>query len=441
MLNKYHIKQYNSSLNRKGLKRICYAPYTSLRFSQSGNIISCCYNRGYILGKYPENTIKEVWNSKELKKLKKNLKKNNFDLGCDICKDRILNKTFTFTGALHYDYLHHYYKSKYPAMLDFEISNTCNLECVMCTGENSSSIRTNRENLSCLSPIYDNNFIKQLEEFIPHIKEARFSGGEPFLIKMYYEIWELIIRLNPKAKITILTNSTILNEKIKDILHKGNFNITVSIDSLTKSTYEKIRLKSSFDNVIENTKYFYEYSKKNGNPFFINLCPMPYNWKEIPEIIKICNSKNIKLIFHTILFPPKESLWALSSKELVEIANFYDSFDFIANSEIEFFNYSNFLNLKEQIKTWHSESIDREIKNKLLSSLSYEELLLAFQKHLGENNNVFYQQILQLLNNCDIKKRERIINRLFFFHKEALVSELKHNNTERLLIKLSMFDY
>ena len=441
MLNKYHIKQYNSSLNRKGLKRICYAPYTSLRFSQSGNIISCCYNRGYILGKYPENTIKEVWNSKELKKLKKNLKKNNFDLGCDICKDRILNKTFTFTGALHYDYLHHYYKSKYPAMLDFEISNTCNLECVMCTGENSSSIRTNRENLSCLSPIYDNNFIKQLEEFIPHIKEARFSGGEPFLIKMYYEIWELIIRLNPKAKITILTNSTILNEKIKDLLDKGNFTIAVSIDSFTKSTYEKIRQNASFDSVVENMKYFYEYSIKHNNPFFINLCPMPYNWKEIPEIIKICNSKNIKLIFHTILFPPKESLWALSSKELVEIANFYDSFDFIANSEIEFFNYSNFLNLKEQIKTWHSESIDREIKNKLLSSLSYEELLLAFQKHLGENNNDFYQQIMQLINDFDIKKRERIINRLFFFHKEALVSELKHNNTERLLIKLSMFDY
>ena len=441
MLNKYHIKQYNSSLNRKGLKRICYAPYTSLRFSQSGNIISCCYNRGYILGKYPENTIKEVWNSKELKKLKKNLKKNNFDLGCDICKDRILNKTFTFTGAFHYDYLHHYYKSKYPAMLDFEISNTCNLECVMCTGENSSSIRTNRENLSCLSPIYDNNFIKQLEEFIPHIKEARFTGGEPFLIKMYYEIWELIIRLNPKANITILTNSTILNEKIKDLLDKGNFTIAVSIDSFTKSTYEKIRQNASFDSVVENMKYFYEYTIKHNKPFFINLCPMPYNWKEIPDIIKICNSKSIKLIFHTIVFPPKESLWALSSKELVEISNFYENFEFTANSEIEFFNFSNFKNLKKQIKTWHSKAIEREKKSKLLSSLSYEELLLAFQKHLGENNYDFYQQIMQLINDFDIKKRERIINKLFFFHKEALISELKHNNTERLLIKLSMFDY
>src|SRR5690554_1277018 len=122
MLNKHHIKEYNTSLNRKGLKRICYAPYTSLRFSQSGNIISCCYNRGYILGKFPENTIKEVWNSKKLKALQKNIKKNNLNLGCEICKDRILGKTFTLTGSFHYDDLHYYYKSKYPAMLDFEIS-------------------------------------------------------------------------------------------------------------------------------------------------------------------------------------------------------------------------------------------------------------------------------------------------------------------------------
>ncbi len=441
MLNKFHIKEYNTSLNRKGFKRICYAPYTSLRFSQSGNIISCCYNRGHILGKYPENTIKEAWNSKKLKSLQKNIKKNKLNLGCTICENSIANKTYTLTGAFHYDYLSCYYKSKYPAMLDFEISNTCNLECVMCTGENSSSIRTNRENLSCLPPIYDNSFVEQLKEFIPHIKEARFCGGEPFLINIYYDIWELITKLNPKAKITVLTNATTLNEKIKNLLNKGNFNISVSIDSFIKSTYEKIRQNSSFDSVVENIKYFHEYSIKNNKPFFITLCPIPYNWKEIPEIIKICNSKNITLGFNTVFFPPKESLWTLSSKELVEISNFYENFEFRANSEIEFFNINLFQGLKKQIKNWHSEALEREKKSELLTSLSYEELLLAFQKHLGENNDVFYQQIIQLINNFEIKKRERIINRLSFFNKEILISELKHNNTERLLIKLSMFDY
>ncbi len=104
-------------------------------------------------------------------------------------------------------------------------------------------------------------------------------------------------------------------------------------------------------------------------------------------------------------------------------------------------NINLFQGLKKQIKNWHSEALEREKKSELLTSLSYEELLLAFQKHLGENNDVFYQQIIQLINNFEIKKRERIINRLSFFNKEILISELKHNNTERLLIKLSMFDY
>ena len=441
MLNKFHIKEYNTSLNRKGLKRICYAPYTSLRFSQSGNIISCCYNRGHILGKYPENTIKEAWNSKELKSLQKSIKKNNFKLGCKICENSILNKTYTLTGAFQHDYLNLYYKSKYPAVLDFEISNTCNLECIMCSGENSSSIRTNRENLSYLPPIYDDMFVEQLKEFIPHIKEAKFFGGEPFLISIYYDIWELIIKLNPKAKITVVTNATILNEKIKDLLNKGNFTISASIDSFTKSTYEKIRQNSSFDIVVENIKYFHKYSTKNNKPFFITLCPMPYNWKEIPDIIKLCNNKNISLGFNTVFFPPKESLWALSSKELAQISNFYDSFEFIANSDIAFLNISIFQSLKKQIKTWYSEAIEREKKSKFLTSLSYEELLLAFQKHFGKNNNISYQHIIQLINNFDINKRKKIINKLFFFDKEILISELSHNNMERLLIKLSMFDY
>ena len=40
--------------------------------------------------------------------------------------------------------------SKYPSVLEFELINTCNLECVMCTGEYSSLIRAKREKLGHL---------------------------------------------------------------------------------------------------------------------------------------------------------------------------------------------------------------------------------------------------------------------------------------------------
>jgi len=45
----------------------------------------------------------------------------------------------------------------------------------------------NRDKLP-LSPLaYDDAFVKQLK-IIPYLKEAKFYGGEPFLIPIYYDI-------------------------------------------------------------------------------------------------------------------------------------------------------------------------------------------------------------------------------------------------------------
>src|SRR6185295_19977224 len=74
----------------------------------------------------------------------------------------------------------------YPKLMEFEISNVCNLECTMCTGFFSSSIRHNREHLPPIKTPYDDAFVRQLEPFVPHLKAARFLGGEPFLIRTYY---------------------------------------------------------------------------------------------------------------------------------------------------------------------------------------------------------------------------------------------------------------
>jgi MoaA/NifB/PqqE/SkfB family radical SAM enzyme len=75
-------------------------------------------------------------------------------------------------------------------MMELEIENTCNLECVMCIGELSSAIRKNRDKLPPIKSPYNEAFVEQLEEFIPHLKELRFNGGEPFLINSVFRIFE-----------------------------------------------------------------------------------------------------------------------------------------------------------------------------------------------------------------------------------------------------------
>ena len=66
--------------------------------------------------------------------------------------------------------------------------------------------------------------------------ETDFLGGEPFLVSVYRRIWQVIGRVNPKTKVCILTNATILDDGIKTLLEGMNCWIHVSIDSFHKQT-------------------------------------------------------------------------------------------------------------------------------------------------------------------------------------------------------------
>src|SRR5690606_6216470 len=111
---------------------------------------------------------------------------NNFNHRCSVCKTNVENGNHVSVLSKLYDY--NYEVQEYPAVMEFELSNKCNLECVMCKGELSSTIRKQRDKLPPLNTPYDSTFVEQLKEFIPHLKEAKFLGGEPFLIDIYYEI-------------------------------------------------------------------------------------------------------------------------------------------------------------------------------------------------------------------------------------------------------------
>ncbi len=160
---------------------LCYAPFKSIRFEPKGIVRTCCYNIEVVLGRYPQMSLMQIWNSDTANKLREKIGNNDLSMGCRLCEQQLKNKEFNTVKLLQYDNLPDSFNN-YPVMLDFSIHNTCNLECVMCHGEFSSSIRANREKLPPIPMMYDEKFVQQLEEFIPHAKQFVFAGGEPFMI-------------------------------------------------------------------------------------------------------------------------------------------------------------------------------------------------------------------------------------------------------------------
>src|SRR5690606_2392207 len=166
---------------------------------------------------------------------------------------------------------------------------------------------------------YDEAFVEQLEEFIPHLKELRFNGGEPFMIGIVFKIFEKVEKLNPNLKITIATNGTVFNGKVKEWLDKLNIHINLSLDSLTPDIYETIRVNAKFDRVMENFGIYHQYCKENKRTLCIMVNPMRNNWHEMPEFIRFVNKHNVNVWFNTIHRPVEWSIWALPSTELERI--------------------------------------------------------------------------------------------------------------------------
>lgn len=327
---------------RKGTykKVICHAPFVNLNFEQNGNVRACCYNTKHILGQWPRQSVKEIWNGKSANELRNYIIENNLGGGCMECGKMIESGNYQGVRARYYDefapnsiktFIHYIRNSlnghiAYPKVMEFELSNECNLECVMCNGYFSSSIRKNREKLPPVQSVYNEKFVDELDEFIPHLTDAKFLGGEPFMIDIYLKIWERILKINPSIRIHITTNATFLNNRVKDLLEGLKAGIILSIDSVNPETYRKIRVNGNYDKVLENVEYFRDYTKRKKTFLSIAACPITYNWKELPEMLEFCMAKKIALYFNAVFSPPELSLREQSEEYLEEVIGFLESY-------------------------------------------------------------------------------------------------------------------
>lgn len=319
-------KAYNRFRPHGAKPFFCYVPFTSLTFSFSGQVFACSYNRRVLLGRYPKNSIREIWESAEALKLREHMRYNDLNYGCEHCKYFVDRGKFSNLKPLVFDRYAKKYQEKYPLVMEFELSNTCNLECQMCTGEVSSSIRKNRDKLPPIHSPYDDAFLEQLREFIPYMEEAKFYGGEPFLIPIYFKIWESIHALKPDMRLFVITNGSTWNEKVKATLERGHFDVAVSIDALDKQKLEKIRKNIVLETLQENIARFNEYCRRKGTYLSLSFTVQKENWDELPRMINYCNSLQAHIFVSYLETPVHFSVADLPVEELrhmrAELAKF-----------------------------------------------------------------------------------------------------------------------
>ncbi len=302
----------------KNLSRYCYAPAGNLYFRMDGQVSFCSSGNSDVIGLYPLQSLNDIVHGEKRQALRQKFRAGEVLKGCEKCQ-RCL-QIENHQAATYRIYNKYTNRINRIVTLEFELSNRCNLECVMCSGYFSESF--NHDLASKPAALYGNSFVQELKPLIPGIKRLNFKGGEPFLIDLYYDIWEMVAEVNPSIVNSVTTNGTILNKRVKAALEKGIFNINVSIDSLNKEGFEAIRRHASYDVFRRNLDYFIEYCRKRKTSFTACTCLMTNNYRDIPRIFEFANQNGFSVYMNYVEEPHHLSLKYLPKNEILNIVGF-----------------------------------------------------------------------------------------------------------------------
>ncbi len=448
-LTRTELNEYNSFRN-VGEKMLCYAPFHSLTFLPTGDVAVCCFNQEKFVGHYPDNNIDEIWNGKVIDEFRRDIRKRILCNGCEECYAQIKNKNYYSALAWHYDFLRTKKNTPELKSIEMQLSNKCNFECIMCSGELSDSIRRNREKADNYDNCYDNAFVKQLIPYITNLENIACSGGEAFLNPLYYKIWDIVIQYNPKCRISVSTNGSLLNETIKHYLSVLKYNFAISIDAVDSDIYKSIRIGGDLNKVLENFLYYKDYCNKAGTSMIVKICPIRQNVFHIPEVVEYFCKNNTYIQFNTVYFPPSCSLWNLSHKELEKIIRHLKNFQKTPSNKIEGTNYNRYDNLINQLTKWKNAAEKREELNlsamtdsKLLDNL-YRSISSYFKEIDNSSAKKEAQDIIEKINISfnavgDEKAKRAALEYFYAIPTTYLIPQIKNRSTEMLIQRLQIF--
>ena len=317
-LDRYHAAR---SIGHQPFRSACYAPFVGLSFDMHGTVSVCAFTRANPLGRVGERPLAEMWNGAVIEELRDAVRADDLALACTRCAEEIAGGNLHGLLASGFDPFVADERAPWPARMEFALTNACNLQCVMCSGEFSSSIRSQREGLPPLPSLYGAAFLEELGPFIDHLRQARFLGGEPFLAEINFRIWELMIERGSSAECNVTTNGTQWNRRIASVLDRLPFSVGISIDGTSRATVESIRAGSSYERIMANLDRFLAYRERTGASVSLTFCLMVDNWHEFADYLLFGEERGCQVFVNTVRQPPRHSLYRLPTDELRAIVD------------------------------------------------------------------------------------------------------------------------
>lgn len=181
-----------------------------------------------------------------------------------------------------------------PRRLVFELTNLCNLNCIMC-GRNSVEFKPT---------IFKMEWFKYFEPMLDTVEEVTLMGwGEPTMHPNFKEMLEIIDKHS--ARKYFCTNGMNL-DKIKDAIFDYHVDVfAVSLDGATDETNSRIRRGSDIAKIKKSLTEIVQIKKERGLKYpWINFvfCAMKSNIHELPDLVKLAAEiglEEVKVVYLT----------------------------------------------------------------------------------------------------------------------------------------------
>ena len=298
-------------------EKICLIPFVGLNVHPTGEYQLCSSSREKFDLK-PKDSLSSIWKSQAFS-LARNKMLNNQEvnpncsgcyqlekLGVESKRQKFNRKRLKFYGHnVCHDLL--FNEEQKILELDISFSNNCNLNCIMCNSEYSSSWfkldqKAVSQGLIFRKPtnIHSWSLSKNIIDSIVdiHAKDLRsilIKGGEPLIDnRCLYFLKKLADckKRNPFLTVYIQTNGTVINPKIIEAIGNLDIEISFSIDGL-HDHYKYIR-GFDFNKVMGNFEKLIQI--KSLKHTYFHYTASAFNFHRIFEFIEFIEKKRQRFI-------------------------------------------------------------------------------------------------------------------------------------------------
>lgn len=361
-------EQYGFNVNDK---TFCIMPFIHTSTTTNGEFRLCC--RSTKIWDIKNIAFRDLWNHKKYKIVRNNLISGVRDPHCNACwsmEDKgitSLRQSQNYERTQEYAHLVATYKRTKESpwnipIVEFKLSNLCNLKCRMCWPKDSTPWL---QDWDAVKEIYEpgeqeyinniidsndlrkkpvlnlfethNKFVQDLYEIIDDIKEFEFAGGEPLMDPLHYNMLD---RIKDPSDVILKysTNLTDLEAKkgrnVLDLWKKfKSVRLTISIDGYDElNAY--IRHGSVWNDIKENIQQSKESLGDKLDYIKASTCISALNVEYLVETFEAIDT-DFDIMWHTsrLQWPtflhanvlPIERLTAAKSKLIVKFESMQEN--------------------------------------------------------------------------------------------------------------------